>query len=60
MKKKFLLALMVLCLLFTATSCQSGTADKTAQGGETTESLHVEESRVLELESGTEGAIAPN
>ncbi len=51
---------MVLCLLFTATSCQSGTADKTAQGGETTESLHVEESRVLELESGTEGAIAPN
>lgn len=58
MKKKFLVVLMLLCISFTATSCR--TADKKAQGAETTESLHAEESRVLELDSNAEGALGPN
>lgn len=58
MNKKFLVVLMLLCVSFTATSCQ--TADKKTQGGETTESVHVEETIELTMDSDAEGALGPN
>ena len=62
MKKKFLFVLMLLCLALTATACKIGSADQaeTSAEGETTESMHAEESRALELDPDSEGALGPN
>ena len=60
MKKKLIFVLMLLCLSFTATACENTDQAETAKEGDTTESMHSEESRELELDQDSEGALGPN
>ena len=62
--KKFILAILMVCLLLTLNACRKETAEpEPAENeiteNETEETIHVKESLELELQEGAEGVIAP-
>lgn len=57
--KKTILAAVMLCILFSFTACKKDSA-QTESIEEKNEDFQVEESLEIELEEGTEGALAPD
>lgn len=60
--KKSMIVILMLFVAVGATACKTGSTDQTdtAEQGDTSEVLHAEETREIEIDPDSEGVIGPD